>query len=382
VDSEGRPGLQKRGHEVGSGPEGRRGQPPMADRKEQMGSMEFSTIGNSRSDSKDPTRWSSAMHPSRTPGGDVLRPSSLIPLGVGTFGAISLGIGAWLLSAPGRDGALGAAALAAGSFALGGLLVSRARVRTVARSPAGPTRTDRELAALRRRLAEARDELDAFNFSVSHDLRSPIGAVMNFASVLEEDYGGELDAEARDMLARIRRSAESALAMLDGLLRFSRVARQPLRREPLDVEALVRDAYRSVARPEQPADLAVRTLPPVVADRQLLRAAFEELLANALKFGAGDERARVSVEGRREEDGTIVYCVADEGVGFDPRWSGKLFGVFERLHSRDEYPGAGLGLAVVRRIVERHGGRVWAESRAEHGARFFLALPPAAEGLS
>lgn len=296
----------------------------------------------------------------------------------------------------------GVASLAMGvaAFGVGGLAMGRRAGRdgsgrdaegAAGASPgdAGPAAPDHgaggrdaELAALRQEVADARDELDAFNYSVSHDLRSPIGAILNFTTVLQEDFGEELDPEAREILDRIRRSADSALALLDGLLRFSRIGRQEMRPVALDPAPLVREAWRLV-RPTGPAaatvELHVGALPEVTADAALLRAAFVELLGNAVKFGRGREKLIVSVDGRREEDGTVLLRVADDGAGFDPRWTGKLFRVFERLHSRDEFPGAGLGLAAVRRIVERHGGRVWAESPPGEGARFHLVLPPGPE---
>jgi len=241
-------------------------------------------------------------------------------------------------------------------------------------------RSDGELAVLRRELEDMRGELGEIHSSVSHDLRSPIGAALNFLSVLEEDHGAQLDADGRMILARVRRSAESALTLLDGLARLARVGRKAMEPRRVDVDALVRAAFAAARPADRAVELTVvEPLPPVVGDPELLRIAFTELLANAIQFTAGREKASITVGARREDD-TVEYWVADDGVGFDARFAGKLFRVFERLHSREEFPGAGAGLAVVRRVAERHGGRARAEAEPERGATFLLSLPARKEG--
>lgn len=236
-----------------------------------------------------------------------------------------------------------------------------------------------ELATLRRELEDARGELDELHSSVSHDLRSPIGAALNFLAVLEEDHGAQLGPEARAIIARVRRSAQSTLTLLDGLARLARVGRKPLEPELVDVEALVRSAFAAAKPADRVVELTVvEPLPRVVADPELLRIAFNELIGNAVRFTAPREKAHVTV-GAARRDGEVEYWVADDGVGFDARFAGKLFRVFERLHSREEFPGAGAGLAVVRRIAERHGGRVAAESELQRGATFRISLPSRAE---
>ncbi|HEY8495121.1 MAG TPA: ATP-binding protein, partial [Myxococcota bacterium] len=196
---------------------------------------------------------------------------------------------------------------------------------------------------------------------------------------LEEDHGAQLGPEARAIIARVRRSAQSTLTLLDGLSRLARVGRKPLEPELVDVEALVRSAFAAAKPADRVVDLTVvEPLPRVVADPELLRIAFAELIGNAVRFTAAREKARITV-GAARRDGEVEYWVADDGVGFDARFAGKLFRVFERLHSREEFPGAGAGLAVVRRIAERHGGRVAAESELQRGATFRISLPSRAE---
>jgi light-regulated signal transduction histidine kinase (bacteriophytochrome) len=295
----------------------------------------------------------------------------LLLLGVLLAGAASLSLATpatQLVIHPGLGIAFGAAI-----FTLGVLIGVRS---SGARSLDERNRSmNRELTGARNELAVCREDTDALQRSVSHDLRSPIGAVLNFATVLELDHGDDLGPEGRSIVHRIRRSAESALVLLDALSRLSRVSRAPLRLAPLDVEAIVRQAFAELGQTGARVELAIGTLPPAVADADLLRTAFGELLANAAKFTGARNKPQVAVGGRREPNGSVTYWVADDGVGFDMRFTGKLFRAFERLHSRDEFPGAGAGLAIVRKIAERHGGRAWAEGSIGDGARFYLSLP-------
>jgi len=221
-------------------------------------------------------------------------------------------------------------------------------------------------------------EVEALCRAISHELRSPLGAVLNYASILEIDHANELTPGARDVLARLRRSADNAVALLDALARLTDVERAGLSRTTVDLGALAQKAFDAV----KPVGGLVRleladVLPEVVADPTLLQTALEELFANAIKFAGAREKARVTLSALASDSGGVVICVGDEGVGFEPRFAPKLFQLFSRLHPRGAYPGSGVGLAVVRRIAERHGGSVWAESEPEGGARFFVELPPA-----
>jgi len=228
-------------------------------------------------------------------------------------------------------------------------------------------------------LEDAIGELEAFNYSVSHDLRSPLGAILNFAAILEEDYRARpLDAEGLRILARIRRSAMRATALLEDLLQLSRAGRAALSMERVDMAALARESFAQVRAAEDEADDAVEflvdPLPDAVGDRALLGALLANLLSNALKYSRGREKRRIRVTGRMEH-GECIYEVEDNGHGFDMRFANKLFGLFERLHGAEEIEGTGVGLAMVARIVKRHGGRVWAHGRPGQGARFGFALP-------
>ena len=228
-------------------------------------------------------------------------------------------------------------------------------------------------------LEDAIGELEAFSYSVSHDLRSPLGAILNFTAILEEDYGDRpLDANGLRILARIRRSALRATSLLEDLLQLSRAGRAALSLERIDMTALARESFAQVcaAQHEASGDVEFRVdpLPDAVGDRALLEALLANLLSNALKYSRGCEKRRVHLTGWLE-GGECLYEVEDNGQGFDMRFADKLFGLFERLHAADAIEGTGLGLAMVARIVKRHGGRVWAHGEPGRGARFGFALP-------
>ena len=223
-------------------------------------------------------------------------------------------------------------------------------------------------------LAEANKELDAFSYSVSHDLRAPVRAIDGYARILEEDQADRLDDEGRRVLGVIRSSTTHMAQLIDDLLTFSRLGRKAPAKQPLDMESLVGEVVRELGPDKPTAKIELQTLPPAEADRSLLRQVWANLLANALKYSGKRAEAQVQIGGRLE-GGEQVYWVRDNGVGFDMRYAGKLFGVFQRLHASDEFPGTGVGLAIVQRVVARHGGRVWAEGRPGEGACFYFSLP-------
>jgi signal transduction histidine kinase len=228
-------------------------------------------------------------------------------------------------------------------------------------------------------LEQAVEELETFNTSVSHDLRSPLGAILNFAAILEEDYGDRpLDAEGRALLARIRRSATRATNLLEDLLQISRAGRSALSFERVDMTALAKESFAQARAAEgeggDDVELVLEPLPDAVGDRSLLGEVFGNLFANALKYSRGRDKRRVTATGE-SDGGACAYHVADNGQGFDMRFADKLFRPFERLHRDEAIDGTGVGLAIVARIVKRHGGRVWAEGRPGEGARFSFTIP-------
>jgi len=234
-------------------------------------------------------------------------------------------------------------------------------------------------AELQQRIAErdaTNKELEAFTYSVSHDLRAPLRAIHGFVRILIEDYGDEIRGEARRYLDLVAANAQHMGRLVDDLLRFSRLGRQPIRNELVDTQALVHRAVDQL----QPAldgreiELTVGELPPCQGDPILLEQVFVNLIGNAVKYTQGRTPARIEIGSRRGEDGRPVYFVKDNGAGFDMQYAHKLFEVFQRLHRSEDYEGTGVGLAIVHRIVTRHGGRVWAEAELDKGATFFFTL--------
>jgi signal transduction histidine kinase len=230
---------------------------------------------------------------------------------------------------------------------------------------------------VRERTAElqaANQELEAFSYSVSHDLRSPLRAIDGYAAMIEEDYSARLDAEGHRLIKVVRREASRMGQLIDDLLAFSRVGRKPVAKAPLDMAVLVREVAGELA-PQYPAvGLSVGALPSAAGDRSLLRQVWANLVGNALKYSSKREAARVEIGGRAD-DGEAIYWVRDNGAGFDMSFADKLFRVFHRLHKEEEFSGTGVGLAIVQRVVSRHGGRVWGEGKVGEGACFYFALP-------
>ncbi|MEB0135026.1 CHASE3 domain-containing protein [Actimicrobium sp. CCC2.4] len=219
-------------------------------------------------------------------------------------------------------------------------------------------------------------ELESFSYSVSHDLRIPLRAVSGYARMFEEDYGDRVDSEGLRLLAVIRDNSKRMGDLIDDLLAFSRFGRQAMQQERIDMRAVVDTAIRLVRRDgeEVPVQIEIGNLPRAVGDPALLQQVWVNLLSNAVKYSAMRDQPVIRISGIDTLTGT-VYSIADNGVGFDMQYYGKLFGVFQRLHSADQFPGTGVGLAIAQRIVTRHGGRIWAEAVVDQGATFYFALP-------
>ena len=228
-------------------------------------------------------------------------------------------------------------------------------------------------------LAAANKELEAFSYTVSHDLRAPLRAIDGYTGILVEDYQDALDAEGRRVCAVIRNEAGRMSQLIDDLLAFSRLGRTTVQPTHIDMEQLVQSVFSELTTAEsrQRLDFRRGDLPPAIGDPTLIRQVWVNLLANALKFSAKRDRAVIEA-GSRQEAGETVYYVRDNGAGFDMCYAGKLFDVFQRLHSQDEFEGTGVGLAIVQRVIHRHGGRVWAEAEMDRGAIFYFTLPPPA----
>ncbi len=223
-------------------------------------------------------------------------------------------------------------------------------------------------------LERANAELESFSYSVSHDLRAPLRALNGYASILAAEEGGKLSPEGRAHLERIARNAVRMGELIDDLLQFSRVGRDELRREKVELAELARTQAAESREGYPAARVTIGPLPTVSADAAMLRQVFANLVGNALKFSSRRSDPHVEIGAAVHEGQQAIY-VRDNGEGFDMRYAGKLFGVFQRMHTESEFPGTGVGLAIVKRIVERHGGRVWAEAAPGAGATFYFTLP-------
>jgi signal transduction histidine kinase len=232
------------------------------------------------------------------------------------------------------------------------------------------------------RLAQANDELKAFSFTVSHDLRAPLRQLGAYVGMLRESAGKGLDADSDRFLGAITQSAARMTNMIDDLLRFYTVSWSKLSVAPVDLAALVREVLGEHESETRGRELSfeIGTLPTVPADRALLKHAFSNLIGNAVKYTRPRPRAEVAIEAKTE-GGSVILSVRDNGVGFEPNYAHRLFQVFQRLHSAHEFEGNGIGLAHVKRIVERHGGRVWATGSVGGGATFYVALPDSPRSL-
>ncbi|HET9369689.1 MAG TPA: ATP-binding protein [Vicinamibacterales bacterium] len=219
-------------------------------------------------------------------------------------------------------------------------------------------------------------ELESFSYSVSHDLRAPLRAIVGFVQILEEDHSAAFNPDARRALDRVKVNATRMGQLIDDLLAFAQIGRVPLTRQRVELNHLARSvAEEALAAAERPIELVIEPLPPCLGEPVLLKQVFANLLSNAVKFTARTERPVITVGSMTNAD--TIYFVRDNGAGFDERFADKLFGVFQRLHRTVEFEGTGVGLAIVQRIINRHGGRVWAEGRVNQGATFYFTLPAA-----
>jgi light-regulated signal transduction histidine kinase (bacteriophytochrome) len=235
---------------------------------------------------------------------------------------------------------------------------------------------ERRVAERTAQLQAANRELEAFTYSVSHDLRAPLRAIDGFSRILEDEYAPHLDAEARRLLSITRKNALHMGQLIDDLLALSRVSRAEVQKSQVDMVGLVNMVIEDLRESDlsRVIDIVIKPLEIAWGDQNLLRQVLVNLVANAFKFTSKNGSARIEIGSYLEED-ACVYYVKDNGVGFDMRYSHKLFGVFQRLHSTDEFEGTGVGLAIVDRIVRRHGGRVWAEAKRGESATFSFTLP-------
>jgi len=231
---------------------------------------------------------------------------------------------------------------------------------------------------LEKRAAElqaANSELDAFAYSVSHDLRAPLRSIDGFSQVLLEDNAAQLGDAGRDSLQRVRAASQRMATLIDDLLKLARVTRAEMRTEQVDLSGMAREVVAEIERTAADRQVEFVIAPGLEAqgDSRLLRVVLDNLLRNGWKYTGKRPQPRVEFTAINENGGR-VFVIKDNGAGFDMRYADKLFGVFQRLHSAAEFEGTGVGLATVRRIIARHGGRIWAEGAVDQGATFYFTL--------
>jgi PAS domain S-box-containing protein len=231
-------------------------------------------------------------------------------------------------------------------------------------------------------LEAANKELEAFSYSVSHDLRTPLRAIDGFSHILLDDYTDKLDEEGKRLLNVVRDNTNRMGRLIDDMLMFSRTGRLEMTLSEIDMEKLaheVLEELQSMVAADTRLQVEIEHIPQAKGDRAMMRQVFVNLLSNAIKFSRNNATAKIHV-GASVKDNETIYYVQDNGAGFDMQFADKLFGVFQRLHSASEFEGTGIGLAIVKRIVTRHGGRVWAEGKLNEGATIYFAFPQTSEG--
>ncbi|HSV34533.1 MAG TPA: response regulator [Ramlibacter sp.] len=249
---------------------------------------------------------------------------------------------------------------------------------------------EKEISRLSENLAEraahleaSNRELESFSYSVSHDLRSPLGSIDGFAQALQERCGAALDDQGRRYLGLIRANAKRMSTLIDELLEFSKLSRRPVVKENTDMEAMLHEVIEAALQGSPPApnkaEIDIGPLPAAQADAVLVRQVWANLISNAIKYSSKRAKPMIQISGHRLGD-EVIYTVRDNGAGFDMAYYDRLFEVFQRVHHSREFEGSGIGLAIVQRIVVRHGGRVWAESKVDQGARFHFSLPAGPRG--
>jgi light-regulated signal transduction histidine kinase (bacteriophytochrome) len=217
-------------------------------------------------------------------------------------------------------------------------------------------------------------EFEQFSHTLSHDLRAPLRALEGFAQILVEDYGGKFEADGKRCIDNLASCARKASGLIEDLHRFSCLCRKPFHPVMVDLQQVAERKAGELKAEGRTAQVHVDTLPEAWGDPDLLDAILEELLRNAVKFTRRQAQPSIEISGQ-SANGRTVYCVRDNGIGFNPNYAGRLFGVFQRLHDEKGIEGRGIGLATVQRLVHRHGGTVWAEGKVNAGAAFFFSLP-------
>ena len=228
---------------------------------------------------------------------------------------------------------------------------------------------------LEKRVRERTEEIESFSYSVSHDLRAPLRAVHGYARILEEEYKNIFDSEGHRLLGEVQQNAKKMGVLIDDLLSFSRLGRKEVEKSFIDMNKLIEVALKEVCQTyNHPVQIKCGDLHPAIGDYALMLNVMTNLLSNAIKYSSREEKPLVEIQSQKTK-GEQIYSISDNGVGFEMEYVHKLFGVFQRLHSNEEFPGTGVGLAIVQRIIHKHNGRIWATAKPGNGATFYFSLP-------
>jgi light-regulated signal transduction histidine kinase (bacteriophytochrome) len=260
---------------------------------------------------------------------------------------------------------------------IGGLFLSWYKMRT-ARIRAHNRQLTQHVRERTAELEAAISELKAFTYSISHDLRAPLRAIDGYTHILADEYGSKMDEEGQRISTIICKQTNKMSQLIDDLLCFSHLSQTEMQTTPVKMETVVHAVFEELTTPESRKRITftVYHLPAALGDPALIHQIWVNLMANAIKFSSRRDQARIEV-GSRTEDTRTIYHIRDNGAGFDMQYAQKLFGVFQRLHSEKEFEGTGVGLAIVQRLVQRHGGKIWAEGQENKGATFYFSLPKA-----
>ncbi len=242
----------------------------------------------------------------------------------------------------------------------------------------GASKIARDISERKRKdeeIEQKNKELESFTYSVSHDLRAPLRRILHYAEHLQEDYLEKLDDEGKRLISRICKNTEKMQQLIDDLLALSHLSKQDLIRSKVDMNSLTQTVLDELVQPQANVTVQVEQLKDVSGDRNLIKQAVENLLTNALKYSRTKERPTIEIGLSTSTEKLVTFFVRDNGVGFDMKYSDKLFNVFQRLHHQNEFEGNGIGLAIVKQIISKHGGKVWAEGNLNEGATFYFSLP-------
>jgi two-component system, sensor histidine kinase and response regulator len=219
------------------------------------------------------------------------------------------------------------------------------------------------------------DELESFSYSISHDLRAPLRAINGYSQMLEEDFMAVLNEEGKRLLGNIQANAKKMGILIDELLAFSKLGRKELRKTEVDMLEVVRQVLKDIQHTSSnEAEISMGPILPAYADRTLIYQVWYNLISNAIKYSSKKDNPQIEI-GCTDIDGKIIYYVKDNGAGFDMKYANKLFGVFQRLHNAEDFEGTGIGLAIVQRMINKHGGKIWCEAEIDKGATFYFSLP-------